>query len=391
MRRLLYVLVPLALILGIWLGGHPDHLPGVARNTLVADSDGRLYDEAVHTIQRDYYRKVDPKQLLNSSLSAAIASLHDPFSNYFSPSAYTGFQESTDSQFEGVGMTVIPVKGKGLKVDHVYPGSPAQKGGLQPGDVIVKVDGTPLSAKSEDDATALIKGRAGTSVTLTVDRGREERDLTLKRAKVDIPAVESKMEKAGGKKIAWVHLNGFTAGAHNEVGEAVRKLIAQGATGVVLDLRDNGGGLLNEAVQVASIFIPDGKIVSTKGRNRPEHTYDATGGAISTKIPVAVLVNRNSASASEIVTGALQDRHRATVVGTRTYGKGVFQEIERMSDGGALDITVGEYFTPSGRNLGGGGVNRGAGITPNVQAVDDPKTIKRDEALDIALQTVAAK
>jgi carboxyl-terminal processing protease len=391
MRRLLYVLVPLALILGIWLGGHPDHLPGVARNTLVADSDGRLYDEAVHTIQRDYYRKVDPKQLLNSSLSAAIASLHDPFSNYFSPSAYTGFQESTDSQFEGVGMTVIGVKGKGLKVDHVYPGSPAQKGGLRAGDVIVKVDGSPLAGKSSDAATALIKGRAGTSVTLTVDRGREERDLTLKRAKVDIPAVESKLEKADGKKIAWVHLNGFTAGAHNEVDEAVRKLMAQGATGVVLDLRDNGGGLLNEAVQVASIFIPDGKIVSTKGRNRPEHTYDATGGAISTKIPVAVLVNRNSASASEIVTGALQDRHRATVVGTHTYGKGVFQEIERMSDGGALDITVGEYFTPSGRNLGGGGVNRGAGITPDVQAVDDPKTTKRDEALDTALQTVAAK
>jgi carboxyl-terminal processing protease len=391
MRRLLYVLVPLALILGIWLGGHPDHLPGVARNTLVADSDGRLYDEAVHTIQRDYYRKVDPKKLLNSSLSAAIASLHDPFSNYFSPSAYTGFQESTDSQFEGVGMTVIAVKGKGLKVDHVYPGSPAQKGGLRPGDVIVKVDGSPLAGKSSDAATALIKGRAGTSVTLTVDRGREERDLTLKRAKVDIPAVESKLETADGKKIAWVHLNGFTAGAHNEVDEAVRKLMAQGATGVVLDLRDNGGGLLNEAVQIASIFIPDGKIVSTKGRNRPEHTYDATGGAISTKIPVAVLVNRNSASASEIVTGALQDRHRATVVGTHTYGKGVFQEIERMSDGGALDITVGEYFTPSGRNLGGGGVNRGAGITPDVQAVDDPKTTKRDEALDTALQTVAAK
>jgi carboxyl-terminal processing protease len=143
-------------------------------------------------------------------------------------------------------------------------------------------------------------------------------------------------------------------------------------------------------VQIASVFIPDGRIVSTKGRNRPEHVYNATGGAIQSKIPVAVLVNDHSASASEIVTGALQDRHRATVVGTHTYGKGVFQEIERLSNGGALDITVGEYFTPSGRNLGGGGVSKGAGITPDVQAADDPNTPK-DEALDAALKTVAGK
>ena len=156
----------------------------------------------------------------------------------------------------------------------------------------------------------------------------------------------------------------------------------------MLDLRGNGGGLLNEAVQIASIFIPDGKIVSTKGRSRPEHVYDASGGAISTRIPVVVLVNERSASASEIVTGALQDRKRATVVGTHTYGKGVFQEIERLSNGGALDITVGEYFTPSGRNLGGGGVRKGAGITPDVQASDNPKT-KPDEALQVALKTVA--
>ena len=128
------------------------------------------------------------------------------------------------------------------------------------------------------------------------------------------------------------------------------------------------------------MFLPDGRVVSTKGRARPEHVYNATGGAIPAKIPVVVLVDEGSASASEIVTGALQDRKRAKVVGTRTFGKGVFQEIERLANGGALDITVGEYFTPSGRNLGGGGVRKGAGITPDIQASDDPKTAK-DEAL----------
>ena len=175
-------------------------------------------------------------------------------------------------------------------------------------------------------------------------------------------------------------------GAHGEVGQAVRHLLSKGAKGVVLDLRDNGGGLLNEAVLVSSLFIPEGKIVSTKGRSRPERVFEATGSSISTKVPVAVLVNGESASASEIVTGALQDRDRATVVGTRTFGKGVFQEIKELSNGGALDITVGEYYTPKGRNLGGGGPKKGAGITPDVKAQDDDTT-KRDEALDAAVLT----
>ena len=386
---LLAVLIPLALVLGIWLGGHPNNLPGVARNTLVADSDGRLYEEAVDTIERDYYRKVDRKDLLNKSLGAAVQSLKDPFSNYFSPQDYTGFQESTEGQFEGVGMTVTEVK-QGLRVNTVYAGSPAKRGGIEPGDVIVRVNGRSLAGRSSEESTALIKGPVGTAVTLTVDDGKRTRDVKLERAKVDVPEVESKMETEGDHKIGWVHLSSFTSGAHGEVGSAVHKLIGGGAQGIVLDLRENGGGLLNEAVQIASIFVPDGRIVSTKGRARPEHVYNATGGAISGKIPVVVLVNDHSASASEIVTGALQDRHRATVVGTHTYGKGVFQEIERLSNGGALDITVGEYFTPSGRNLGGGGVSKGAGITPDVQAEDNPKT-KPDEALDKALETVASK
>src|SRR5204862_3533958 len=135
-------------------------------------------------------------------------------------------------------------------------------------------------------------------------------------AEVAIPVVKSEMRHANGRKIAYVHLAGFTAGAHDAVDEAVRRLLKEGAQGVVLDLRDNGGGLLNEAVQVSSIFIPDGRIVSTRGRSRPEHVYDATGGAINQDIPVVVLVNDHSASASEIVTGALQDRHRAEVIGT---------------------------------------------------------------------------
>jgi carboxyl-terminal processing protease len=197
------------------------------------------------------------------------------------------------------------------------------------------------------------------------------------------------MRKQGDMQIAHVRLSGFTSGAHGDVRKAVDGLLGKGADGVVLDLRDNGGGLLNEAVLVSSIFVGDGTIVSTRGRNRPRRVFEATGDPIDVDVPVVVLVNGQSASASEIVAGALQDRERAEVVGTRTFGKGVFQEVRRLSNGGALDITVGEYFTPKGRNLGGGGVKKGAGIEPEIEARDDAATENRDEALDVALETVA--
>jgi carboxyl-terminal processing protease len=374
----------LALVIGIYLGGHPSTLPGPVRDVLVQDSDGQVYDEAMDTLERDYYRPVNRKDLLNQSLDHAIRSLDDRFSNYFAPRDYTDFQQATEGRFEGVGMSVDPVE-DGLRIITVYDGSPAKGGGLKPGDVITQVNGRSIAGQDSTEATTRIKGPAGTSVRLTVRSGGKSREVTLKRAEVAIPVVRSEMRRADGHEIAYVHLAGFTAGAHDAVGEVVRKLVKQGADSVVLDLRDNGGGLLNEAVQVSSIFIPDGRIVSTKGRARPERVYDATGGAIDPDIPVVVLVNDRSASASEIVTGALQDRDRATVVGTRTFGKGVFQEIEPLSNGGALDITVGEYFLPSGRNLGGGGVSRGSGVNPDVYAKDDPKTPK-DEALVTALR-----
>ena len=387
MRRLrtalLALFIPLALIVGILLGGHPEFLPGFARDALVSDSDGRMYEEAIDKIEADYYRKVDREALLNKSLESAVESLDDQFSHYFSPTEYHAFQLDTEGAFEGVGMSVTEVP-EGLRVSQVYDGSPAKEGGLKEGDVIVAANGKSLKGKNSDQATGLIKGPAGTEVTLELQSGRK---LTLKRAKVDIPIVQHRQETQDGKKIGWVSLAGFTSGSGDDVDAAVKAELKKGATGIVFDLRHNGGGLLNEAVEVASVFLPEGRVVSTKGRARPERVYNATGGAIDDKIPVVVLVDEGSASASEIVTGALQDRKRAKVVGTRTYGKGVFQEIQQLDNGGALDITVGEYFTPSGRNLGGGGVRKGAGITPTIQASDDPKT-EPDEALEKALETV---
>jgi carboxyl-terminal processing protease len=383
------LLLPACLVLGVWLGGHPENLPGFARDALVGDSDGRTYEEAIDTIAENYYREVDRDQLLDESLKRAVDSLDDRFSAYFDPKAYSEFQEATSGEFEGVGLSVVEVK-RGLRVLTVFDGSPAKRARIRPGDVVTAVDGDSLAGSSVGEATTRIKGRAGTTVELTVVTGKQQpRKLELRRARVDVPVVEAAMERSGGSRIAHVRLSSFTSGAHGELRDAIDRLLDKGADGIVLDMRGNGGGLLNEAVLVSSIFVGEGTIVSTDGRTRPKRVFEATGNPIDGDIPVAVLVNGESASASEIVAGALHDHDRARVVGTRTFGKGVFQEVRELPNGGALDITVGEYFTPKGRNLGGGGVKKGAGIEPQIKARDDVKTEDRDEALDVALATVA--
>jgi carboxyl-terminal processing protease len=386
-RALIIGGVLVALAGGLWLGGHPDSLPDPVADVFVADSEGQLFDEALGVIEGDFYRRVDRDDVVDQALTAAVDSLSDRFSAYFDPKTYAQFQEATQGEFEGVGMTVEAVP-RGLKIVSVFEGSPAAEGDLAPGDVITDVGDESLKGRNVNEATSLIKGPAGTVVTLTVVTGKQRREIEVERRRVEVPVVRSQMRTRNGRKIAHVELDSFTSGAHGAVAGAVRGLLRRGAEGVVLDLRDNGGGLLNEAVLVSSIFIPDGEIVTTRGRTRDERVFEASGRAIDTDIPVVVLVDGESASASEIVTGALQDRDRAEVVGTRTFGKGVFQEITRLSNGGALDLTVGEYFTPDGRNLGPRDGKRG-GILPDVKARDDEQT-KRDEALDAALRTVVS-
>src|SRR5688572_21614136 len=235
MRRLrtalLALLIPLTLVVGILLGGHPDWLPAFARDTLVADSDGRQYEQAIDKIEADYYRKVDRDKLLNKSLESAVESLDDQFSHYFSPTEYHAFQLNTEGAFEGVGMSVTEVP-EGLRVSQVYDGSPAKEGGLKEGDVIVEADGKSLRGKNSDESTALIKGPSGSEVTLKLKTGRT---VTLKRAKVDIPIVQHRQETQDGKKIGWVSLAGFTSGSGDDVEKAVKDELKKGATGIVFD------------------------------------------------------------------------------------------------------------------------------------------------------------
>lgn len=380
----------LVLAVGLWFGGHPSWLPRPLRSAFTAQSaNDKLVNQVVDLLSKDYYRKVNRSDLVNKGLAAAVESLGDPYSHYYDPSDYHSFQNETDPHLSGIGIDIV-AKPRGLLVQDVIGHSPAAKAGLIAGDMITRVGSTSLAKRSASFSGSLIKGRAGTRVTLTVEHGAHRQTITIVRANISEPVAASRILKLGHTNLGYLRLTSFTQGSGDEVRAQVNRVRARGAKALILDLRANGGGLLEEGVNVASIFIPDGTIVSTDGRNQPRQVYMAKGHAIPTSIPLVVLVDHSTASAAEIVTGALQDRGRAKVVGTRTYGKGVFQEIQPLSNGGALDFTIGEYFTPSGRNLGGGGVRRGAGIKPNVYAETKPHG-HTDSALTVAEKTVAAE
>jgi carboxyl-terminal processing protease len=374
---------------GIWLGGHPAKLPEFLRERLVGDTAG-LNLEAAELIEDDYYRPVGSKELSNASLQGMVRELrlrhHDRFSDYFSPEALKSFNEEISGRFSGIGLTVTQVK-QGLRVASVFPHSPASKAGLAPGDLIVSVDGKSIAGVSSEVSTEEIKGPEGTKVTIGVKpaAGGKVRELKVERAQIALPVVSSKVTKVGGRTLGYVRLVSFSEGAHALVREAVEKVEKEGAEGIVLDLRGNGGGLLEEAVLTASVFLPkDEVVVTTDSRTQGHAVYKTVGGNLP-EVPVVVLIDRNTASAAEILTAALADDAGARVVGTRSYGKGVFQQEVGLSNGGALKLTIGEYFTPEGVNLA-----RSGGIHPDVQARDLPQTA-RDEGLERALGVVAAE
>ncbi len=404
------VVLLLALVVaGIWWGGHPEDLPGFMQRTFVANRGTRVVDEALARIHREYYRPIGEAQLSNASITGAVASLDDPFSHYLTAKELSEFDHP--GSFSGIGVEVNHDPG-GLRIVQVFNSSPAARAGLKPEDLIVAVNGRSLVGLPEDAATSLVKGPPDTNVTLRVEGGSASsnaggraggssrghsnghprtRTVTLTRATISQPVVASVTRTVHGVPLGVVALAEFSAGAHAEVLEAVEnELQKEHARGLVLDLRSNPGGLVEEAQLIASFFLPRGAVVlTTRGRVQPTQVLRAEGGAIPASIPMVVLVDRNTASAAEILTGALQDHHRATVVGTHTFGKGVFQEEQSLANGGALDITVGEYFTPNGHNLGGGGVHEGAGIAPEVKV--PAKLVDTPHALAVALETLAAK
>jgi carboxyl-terminal processing protease len=373
---------------GLWIGGHPARMPPLLRDIFVDESAG-LTAEASELIEDDYYRSVSNGDLIDSSLQGMVRGLrrhyHDRFSEYFSPAALIRFDEEISGRFSGVGLSVTAVK-DGLAVRSVFKRSPAQRAGIEVGDTIVSVDGRSIGGLSAAAAAARIKGPEGTEVTVGV-RSKphgDARQVKLTREQIAVPVVGSKLKTSGGRKLGYLRIASFTEGVHGAVADAVRRLQKRGARGLVIDLRGNGGGLLEEAVLTASVFLPQGEVVvSTKSRSEGDAVYKTEGGNLP-PLPTVVLIDRNTASAAEILAAALADDAGAKTVGTRSYGKGVFQQEVRLSNGGALKLTVGEYFTPKGVNLAG------KGIHPDLRAPDLPGTA-RDEGLERALGLLTAE
>ena len=422
------VLAALLVVCGVLLGLNPntraaleDLFPQSCSGTTQEGSgtDYELQHEVLQKLESTYYKQIDPATLEDDAIDGMMAALDDPYTVYMDPEEYTSFMEDTSGSYSGVGM-VVELKDRLVTIVSTFKDSPAELAGIRAGDIILSVDGTSTSGQNLDEVVGHIKGEEGTTVVLSIYRlpssttttaasddqgedtgqgsedeganiadvsqlpaGGQTTDYTLTRKTIAIPVTERETLTAGDKKVALIRFFTFSDGSAEALRVEVKRAVeTDRVDAIILDLRSNGGGLLDEAVDVASIFISSGTVVSTEGLHSPEQVYSAGGGAF-TQVPLYVLTDPYTASASEIVSGALQDYGRAVLVGETTFGKGLVQSIEPLSNGGAIKVTTAVYLTPKGRDI-----NK-TGIEPDIVAPDDTETSDEDECVEAALDLVS--
>jgi carboxyl-terminal processing protease len=392
-RRVLAAIAALVLVLavfagGVVVGGHADavgltRLKDPLRGWILGGSGQDLSAQVIGLLEDRYYEPVDKEQLEDVSVDALIARLDDPYTDYLSPDELAALRDRTDRAYYGVGLQVAE-RGDAVVVVRVYDGSPASQKGVRKGDRIVSVDGRDAAGKSLESVVEQIRGDEGTKVTIGVRTGdAAPRELTLTRARIRVPAVDSRIITRDGRKIGYLALAQFSRGAGDALRDTITSLRERGAQALVLDLRGDPGGLVDEAVEIAGAFLPKGStVVVTQGAHSARKVIRTDTDPVAGDLPLEVLVDRNSASASEIVAGALRDAKRGTLVGERTFGKALVQSTIPLRNGGALKLTTQRYLTPSGYDLAK------RGLPPAVAAMDDPGT-PRDEALQKALALAA--
>jgi len=345
--------------------------PRVAQLKAVEDPalNARELEREVSSVVAAYGSKVGGSRTLTySAIAGMLSSVKDKYTTFLTPKEYADLNENLDGgNFSGVGISIaVDEKTKLLGVNEVIPGGPAEKAGLQGGDTILTVDGKSTKGLTTDQDAKMLRGEKGTQVKLVIERASKELPvIAVTRDTIHQPSVYSKLLENG---IGYTRLTVFGSNTASELTTALTKLQAQGAKAYVLDLRDNGGGYLNAAIEVSSKFIPSGPIVSVESKGGSSTQYDAENTAIPAK-PLAVLVNKYTASASEITSGAIQDNGVGELIGEKTYGKGVVQTIHPLPDGSAVKITSARYLTPHGRDI------NLIGITPDITTVE-PKSSK---------------
>jgi carboxyl-terminal processing protease len=339
--------------------------------------------EVWRLVEKDFIGTLPGSQArVYGAIRGSLASLNDPYTVFVEPQSHQREKEDLRGSFGGIGVTMSRTA-EGDLVLSPLPDSPALKAGIQDGDVMLEVDGQPITpTMSFDDIAAIVRGQVGTQVKVTVRRAGQSEPLTftITRQVIDTPSVRARILE-GSPQIGYIAIDRFTERTGSEVQNAIKDLKQKGATQIILDLRDNGGGLLDSAVDVASQFVGEGVVLYEKQKGGDERTFQVKPGGQATDLPTVVLVNHATASASEIVAGALRDHQRAVLIGEQTYGKGSVQHIYDLSDGSSLHVTAAEWFTPFHHQL------TGNGLKPDIVAPrsSDDAAAGRDPQLERAV------
>lgn len=336
------------------------------------DTTGKYTPDRWRTLRRDLLSRSygSPKEAYEA-IRGMLGTLDDPYTRFLDPREFKEMQIDTSGELSGVGIQLsLDKQTKELVVVAPIDGSPASRAGVQPKDVIVTIDGKSTKGMSTEEAVKLIRGKAGTTVKLTLRRKGSLIDVPLMRELIELHAVEHQVNTTpDGVKVGYIQLKQFNANASKDMRAALKDLEGQGVQGYVLDLRSNPGGLLVASIEIARQWLNEGVIVSTKTRDGIQDIKKATGRALTTK-PLVVLVNEGSASASEILSGALQDNKRAVLVGQKTFGKGLVQSVRGLSDGSGMTVTIAKYLTPSNRDI------HKHGIDPDISVKLTDKELK---------------
>ncbi|MFN8560814.1 MAG: S41 family peptidase [Anaerolineae bacterium] len=327
--------------------------------------------QVFNMIRNEYIDQADVDSLVDGAISGMVDSLDDQYSGYMSPKVYDLINSDLSGEFNGIGVIIHTDEETGaIEVVGLLAGAPAQAAGILPGDIFHAVDGQDVTTMNQTDLAVLVRGEADTPVTITMLRGDELIDFTITRAHITVPNVESSIVEGN---IGYVKLNQFTATARPDIDQALKDIDVNERSGLILDLRDNPGGLLSSAIDVASAFIQSGTVVTEDFGGDHQQVYDANGRFADIHVPIAVLVNEGSASASELLAGALQDRDVATVIGTTTLGKGTVQTWQELVNGGGVRLTIARWLTPDGRWI------HQQGITPDITVTWEDRTFNPGE------------
>ena len=336
----------------------------------------RNFSDIFARIKSDYVENVDDRELLENAIRGMLSGL-DPHSTYLDPEEYKELKIGTSGQFGGLGIQVGMEDGF-VKVISPIDDTPAFKAGLKAGDLIIRLDDKPVKGMSLNDAVNIMRGKPGTKINLTVVRQGENNPInfTIERDIIKVKSVKSHLLE---QDYAYIRISTFQSNTTKHLKDSIAELIKTNKSplkGLVLDLRNNPGGVLNTAAEVSDLFIEDGMIVYTKGRIKDSYfEFKAKSGDLLQGAPIVVLINDGSASASEIVAGALQDHKRAVLMGTKTFGKGSVQTIQELRNGGAVKFTTAHYFTPSGRSI------QAEGITPDIQLANMTLSATKDNGI----------